>query len=474
MAAGSSAPELFTSLVATFLIVNEGGVGAIIGSAIFNILVIVGATCCFAGRELVIWWYPLARDICFYILAIVELAVALEDSEVLWWEGLMMALTYGLYIFYMYQNHKVVKRLGGPPGDSVEDVEDPEIKKPASQESDKCEKLEEVEGPRSAALVESEAVPQIEIKPTETLQKAQDNPNSPDFADEESCKENSLKPQDSETKTDASKKEAEEHPKTEMAGMSTSEKESHVGGKLTVPGAEMVTHSPRSDRDGGEGSHHPHWSLHEVHSHQGDEECKGAPSSMPEGVEPDKPEESESKGFSCPDPLNKLWELIMPSPERYWLLFSASIAFIAICTYIMVDAVNRIGCNLNIEPLIMGLIFLAAGTSVPDALGSIAVAKQGEGDMAVANAFGSNVFDILLGLGVPWFLSTAVLGQTVAFPGAGSQLLEWILILTVILVAFVGALAFNKMRLNQMMGGMLMTLYLVYVVVALVRALAFK
>merc|ERR1712224_1057213 len=80
------------------------------------------------------------------------------------------------------------------------------------------------------------------------------------------------------------------------------------------------------------------------------------------------------------------------------------------------------GCNLNIEPLIMGLIFLAAGTSVPDALGSIAVAKQGEGDMAVANAFGSNVFDILLGLGVPWFLSTACMQQRVVFPGAGGQL----------------------------------------------------
>merc|ERR1719158_1306596 len=91
MAAGSSAPELFTSLVATFLIVNEGGVGAIIGSAIFNILVIVGATCIFAGQVLQIWWYPLARDCSFYILAIVLLSVALEDSEVLWWEGLMMA-----------------------------------------------------------------------------------------------------------------------------------------------------------------------------------------------------------------------------------------------------------------------------------------------------------------------------------------------------------------------------------------------
>merc|ERR1719487_3086484 len=76
MAAGSSAPELFTNVVATFLIVNEGGVGTIIGSAIFNILVIVGATCFFAqDGELKIWWYPLARDSAFYLLAIFELFI---------------------------------------------------------------------------------------------------------------------------------------------------------------------------------------------------------------------------------------------------------------------------------------------------------------------------------------------------------------------------------------------------------------
>merc|ERR1712093_404168 len=80
MAAGSSAPELFTSIVSTFLIVNEGGVGTIIGSAVFNILVIVGATCAFAGQELLIWWYPLARDCSFYVLAIIELAIALLDE----------------------------------------------------------------------------------------------------------------------------------------------------------------------------------------------------------------------------------------------------------------------------------------------------------------------------------------------------------------------------------------------------------
>ena len=50
----------------------------------------------------------------------------------------------------------------------------------------------------------------------------------------------------------------------------------------------------------------------------------------------------------------------------------------------------------------MGTLVLAAGTSVPDALASVSVARAGQGDMAVANAVGSNIFDIWLGLGLPW------------------------------------------------------------------------
>ena len=36
------------------------------------------------------------------------------------------------------------------------------------------------------------------------------------------------------------------------------------------------------------------------------------------------------------------------------------------------------------------------------------VTRDGHGDMAVSNSIGSNVFDILLGLGLPWFLSTTI------------------------------------------------------------------
>lgn len=67
------------------------------------------------------------------------------------------------------------------------------------------------------------------------------------------------------------------------------------------------------------------------------------------------------------------------------------------------------GSTLGIPDTVMGLTFVAAGVSVPDALSSLAVIKEGLGDMAVSNAVGSNVFDILVCLGLPWFIQTAMI-----------------------------------------------------------------
>lgn len=71
--------------------------------------------------------------------------------------------------------------------------------------------------------------------------------------------------------------------------------------------------------------------------------------------------------------------------------------------------INSIGSTLGIPDTVMGLTFVAAGVSVPDALSSLAVIKEGLGDMAVSNAVGSNVFDILVCLGLPWFIQTAMI-----------------------------------------------------------------
>lgn len=46
----------------------------------------------------------------------------------------------------------------------------------------------------------------------------------------------------------------------------------------------------------------------------------------------------------------------------------------------------------------MGLTILAAGTSVPDLITSVIVARKGFGDMAVSSSVGSNLFDVTCGL----------------------------------------------------------------------------
>jgi len=82
MAIGSSAPELFSSFVDVFIVKNNVGIGTIVGSAMFNILIIVGVSALFAtvgGHEqktsLKIDWRPVVRDVSFYTLSIILIVV---------------------------------------------------------------------------------------------------------------------------------------------------------------------------------------------------------------------------------------------------------------------------------------------------------------------------------------------------------------------------------------------------------------
>jgi len=90
--------------------------------------------------------------------------------------------------------------------------------------------------------------------------------------------------------------------------------------------------------------------------------------------------------------------------------------------------VDFAGSTLGIPDTVMGLTFVAAGVSVPDALSSLAVIKEGLGDMAVSNAVGSNVFDILVCLGLPWFIQTAMIqpGSHVNVTSRGTRIYLYI------------------------------------------------
>jgi len=74
MAAGGSAPELVTAFIGTYQ-ESAVGFGTIVGSAVFNILGVIGACALSTNKELKLSWYPLIRDCTFYIIALILVVV---------------------------------------------------------------------------------------------------------------------------------------------------------------------------------------------------------------------------------------------------------------------------------------------------------------------------------------------------------------------------------------------------------------
>ena len=72
---------------------------------------------------------------------------------------------------------------------------------------------------------------------------------------------------------------------------------------------------------------------------------------------------------------------------------------LAIAARLVVSGASSIATSLGVSDLIIGLTVVAIGTSAPELVTSILAAVKGERDLAVGNAVGSNVFNILLVLG---------------------------------------------------------------------------
>ena len=152
-----------------------------------------------------------------------------------------------------------------------------------------------------------------------------------------------------------------------------------------------------------------------------------------------------------------------------YLSFIFAICWIGIYSYFMVGWAETIGNTLGIDTFIMGLTFLAAGTSVPDLLSSVIVARMGEGDMAVSSSIGSNIFDILVGLPVPWLVYTLWPSKpsfvTIGAEGVGVS----IMILLAMLVLIVVSIHYQGWKLTKCLGLAMFFFYFCFLFQAILR-----
>jgi Ca2+/Na+ antiporter len=171
-----------------------------------------------------------------------------------------------------------------------------------------------------------------------------------------------------------------------------------------------------------------------------------------------KESEEEEEEEEAPNPVMCCIDRTVPADDDHVLtLFTVVCLWLLVFTYIMLDCAERVGCIIHIPKVVMGQIVLAAGTSVPDAMGSIVVAKMGKGDMAVANAVGSNTFDILLGLGGPWLMKILWDGRPLPVPT--EALIETVAMLSICLVGYVITIKVQGWRLTKGMGVFMVGVY---------------
>ena len=161
-------------------------------------------------------------------------------------------------------------------------------------------------------------------------------------------------------------------------------------------------------------------------------------------------------------PITLLFDKIYNLFSNLFYQLFISIAFIGITTHFLVESAVLLAENIGVSPAVIGLTVLAVGTSVPDLLSSVIVARKGYTEMAVTNSLGSNIFDILFGLGFPYAIFFLAKGVDKTIPVVSYNLKASILLLffTIFVTLFIFTL--QRWKTKRRSGGVLILIYLLY------------
>ena len=125
----------------------------------------------------------------------------------------------------------------------------------------------------------------------------------------------------------------------------------------------------------------------------------------------------------------------------------------------VVDSASTLAMAFGMSETMVGLTIVAVGTSLPELVTSIVAARKGEVDMALGNAIGSNIFNILMVLGVAAVISPMSFMI--------SNAIDIIAVIVATLICWVVA-AKNK-ALGRAMGIFMVLLYVAYMVYVVMR-----
>lgn len=148
-------------------------------------------------------------------------------------------------------------------------------------------------------------------------------------------------------------------------------------------------------------------------------------------------------------------EISAHSPFASVLLIAIGLVGIIIGGNLVVDNAKIVAASLGMSDTLIGLTVVAFGTSLPELVTSIVAARKGESDMALGNVVGSNIFNILLVLGISAVVQPIALG-----PKGIDSIIDTLLLIIVNLAVLIMILKNDTLRFKG--GSFMILMYVAY------------
>ncbi|WP_440682554.1 calcium/sodium antiporter [Cysteiniphilum halobium] len=102
-----------------------------------------------------------------------------------------------------------------------------------------------------------------------------------------------------------------------------------------------------------------------------------------------------------------------PLKSALWIIFS--LLLLIISSKLLVLGATNVGEFLGMSDFIIGLIIIAIGTSIPELAASVAAVFKNQGDLAIGNVIGSNIFNTLAVTGIAIVIAPTAVSSTIIY-----------------------------------------------------------
>ena len=158
----------------------------------------------------------------------------------------------------------------------------------------------------------------------------------------------------------------------------------------------------------------------------------------------DKAEDPGGNGITQNRPHDPVWKNV--------LFLLGGLLLLAVGSNVFVGHASSLALSLGVSEGVVGLTVVAGGTSLPELATSVVAARKGQSAIAIGNVIGSNVFNILLILGLTATISPLEI--------TGITTIDMAVML--LSVALVWLFSFTRFTVERWEGAVLVGGYLVY------------